>query len=101
MLSDPEMAQMIVEQEDDNDVEYAPPLAEWDTHAVIMSRIHDRLGEVISAVLGTIQTEKGKSPPKYSGKNFPTPRTAVDEMREAMARQAGLQLIKWFTPHAN
>lgn len=94
------MAKLIVEQEKTSAGQYSPPLEEWDTHALIMASIHDRLGEVVSAVMGTIQTEKGKSPPRYRGKPFPTPRTAVDEAREALARQAGQLLIGWFTPHA-
>lgn len=99
MLNDPEMARLIAEQ--DTGGEYSPPLEEWDTQTLVLSQIYDRLGEVIKAVLATIQVEKGKSPPKYPAKPFPTPRTAVDDAREAMARETGQMLIDWFTPHAS
>lgn len=98
MLRDPEMAKLMVQM--DSGGKYSPPLEEWDTQAVISSQIYDRLGEVIKAVLATIPTEKGKSRPNYPVKNFPTPRTAVEDAREAMALEAGQMLINWFTPSA-
>lgn len=93
------MARLLVEQ--DTGGAYAPPVEEWDTATLIAANIYDRLGEVIKAVLATIPTEKGKSPPKYPAKPFPTPRTAVEEAREQMARETGQMLIDWFTPHAS
>lgn len=98
ILRDPEMARLIVEQDDGG--EYSPPLEEWTTATLIAAQTYDRLGELIKAVLATIPTEKGKSPPKYPAKPFPQPRTAVDDAREAMARETGQMLIDWFTPHA-
>lgn len=92
------MARLLVEQEGSG--EYSAPIEEWDTPTMIAAMSYDRMGELIKAVLSTIQVEKGKSPPKYPAKPFPAPRTAVDEAREAMARETGQMLISWFTPHA-
>lgn len=93
------MAELLVQM--DSGGAYSPPLEEWDTSNIVLSQIYDRLGEVIKAVLATIQTEKGKSRPNYPTKPFPTPRTAVDDAREAAALEAGQMLIDWFTPGAS
>ncbi|WP_461634955.1 hypothetical protein [Glutamicibacter soli] len=92
------MARLLVEQESGG--EYSAPIEEWDTATMIAAMTYDRMGEVIKAILSTIQVPKGKSPPKYPAKPFPGPRTAVEEAREAMARETGQMLIDWFTPHA-
>ncbi|MGQ3382980.1 hypothetical protein [Glutamicibacter sp. TV12E] len=98
ILKDPEIARILVEQ--DTGGEYAPPLEEYDAHLVALSAIHDRLGDVAQAVLSSIPVDKGKSTPKYRGKPYARPHTAVEDIREEMAREAGQMLINWFTPHA-
>lgn len=90
------MARLLVEQE--NGGKYSPPIEEWDTATMIAAMSYDRMGELIKAVLSTIQVPKGKSPPKYPARPFPSPRTAVDDARDAMVREAGQKLIDWFTP---
>ncbi|GGL83518.1 hypothetical protein [Glutamicibacter protophormiae] len=92
------MARLLVEQESGG--EYSAPIEEWDTANKIAAMTYDRMGELIKAVLSTIQVQKGKSPPKYPAKPFPGPRTAVEDARKALARETGQMLINWATPHA-
>lgn len=86
VMNDPEAALELAVEEPQG--RWAPPVREWDTDAVLLAEIRDRLGEVAMAVaaLGGAKSRKVKP--------FPRPVTEVDRARERLRRRAVDELIE-------
>lgn len=95
-LEDPEVIAQIAEEPSPDT--WRPDQRDWNLTNELMAAIHDRLGDVTQAVLSTIEVPRGKSRPKYPGKPFPRPESAVQQARDDLARRIGWSLIEQFFP---
>jgi hypothetical protein len=62
-------------------------MTEWTPDVAVLTGIHDRLGEVVGAIIASA----GGKPPKL--KPSPRPRTAVDRLRQQAAKSRHEALV--------
>lgn len=85
LMNDPEtaayMAQLSMEQGEDERKPYAPRLAEWDIHATLLRELVDGLKSLSALTLRIAGGKPGDLQP------FPSPRTAVDDAKKEAERR--------------
>lgn len=93
-LNDPEIAELILEAEDDldQDTEWAPPLSEYGLTEQLLTQVVDGIAalNVTTAAAAGGKTNRPKP--------FPRPRTQVDIIRDQRSREVQADIISLFTP---
>ncbi|WGW12756.1 hypothetical protein LWF01_02995 [Saxibacter everestensis] len=88
---DPDFARMVVDDEETkpSSGRWSPPLAEWDTTAIILSGLRTDIKSLLSTV-AAMGGGKGKQEP------VPSPRTAIDAERDVRHVQRSQALVDLF-----
>ena len=96
VLNDVEVARELVAREngDADSPEWSPKLSEFDLHAILLRDVIQALHGVQAAVIAGA----GGKPPSISP--YPSPKTALDEIRQQALQEWVDDLISRLTPHA-
>lgn len=94
LLNDKEIAQEIVARETGEKSEWSPRVSEFDLHALLLRDIMQAIQGVQAAVIAGA----GGKPPSISP--YPSPKTALDEIRQQALQEWADDLISRLTPHA-
>lgn len=94
LLNDKEIAQEIVARETGEESEWSPRVSEFDLHALLLRDIMQAIQGVQAAVIAGA----GGKPPSISP--YPSPKTALDEIRQQELENWADNLISQLTPHA-
>lgn len=69
---------------------WSPPAIEWDTHAELLAKVADRLGEAVSILADLpVQTDKHGKPKKRTKppKQLPRPESAIDRAEQLLSEE--------------
>lgn len=95
MMDDPEVAEQILAQEDEQQKDdWHPSLAEYGLTEQLLTQIVDGLHVLQAAVVGAAGGKPERPKP------FPRPRTQVDVIRERRSQETQAEIIALFAPHA-
>lgn len=110
MQDDPEYGEAVARAEREAELSgkkkrsWAPPIREWDLHAVLLREIREAIMAVRSAQYETTYVPAGEGKLKAlkapQTPLLPVPETEADRVRARLSRQAQLEIIALFTPHA-
>lgn len=109
-LNDPVYAKRIAELEREAErtgqmpAKWTPPIREWDLHAQLLREIREAVIAVRSAQYETTYLPSGNGRLKALKAPLvpvlPGPETEADRVRQRLSRQAQLEIVAIFAPHA-